>query len=138
MRAMPMCVALSLLVGLAGCAERPAPAPAATVITTMTTEPSTPPPPSPNIPAKAEATTQVRTEPAPVIAAVRAVEHSATVGALVVDRETGAELLAVNADRQFRSASLVKLMMAIDVLAGDPDAATRQRIAVMIRLSDDD
>src|SRR2546428_12418674 len=100
MRAMPICVAVSLLVGLAGCAGRPASAPPVTVTPTMTTEPSAPPPP-PNIPAKVQATTQVHTEPAPVVAAVRAVEHSATVGALVLDRETGAEVLAVNADRQF-------------------------------------
>ncbi|OLR89485.1 hypothetical protein BJP25_05205 [Actinokineospora bangkokensis] len=74
---------------------------------------------------------------ADVVAAVRGVEGSAEVGVLVVDRQTGDDLLASGADRRFRSASLVKLLIAVDVLAAGADAGLRQRVATMLRLSDD-
>ncbi|GLZ41045.1 hypothetical protein Acsp05_46690 [Actinokineospora sp. NBRC 105648] len=76
-------------------------------------------------------------DPKAVTVAVRGVAKQATVGIVVFDRTTGTELLSVLADRQFRSASLVKLLIAIDVLADGADAATRKRVAMMLRLSDD-
>lgn len=73
--------------------------------------------------------------PVDVTAAVRGVQKSATVGALVLDRQTGAELVSVNPDRKFHSASLVKLLIALDALhSGGGD---RDRVQRMLRLSDD-
>lgn len=77
-------------------------------------------------------------DPATVVAAVRSVEPRAEVGALVVDRTSGTELLAIEPDRQFRSASLAKLLMAIDALERGADPKTRKQISVMLALSDDD
>lgn len=77
-------------------------------------------------------------DPMAVISAVRGVEGAATVGAVVFDRTAGAELLALEPDRQFRSASLVKLLIAIDALSRGANDAQRRRISVMLRLSDDD
>ncbi|MGQ0838004.1 hypothetical protein [Actinokineospora sp.] len=76
-------------------------------------------------------------QPATLTAAVRAVQQSATVGVLVLDRDTGTEIVAEGADRQFRSASLVKLLIAIDVLRTGADTETRARIRTMLTLSDD-
>lgn len=82
----------------------------------------------------------VKPSPAPaavvdVTAAVRGVQKSATVGALVLDRQTGAELVSVNPDRKFHSASLVKLLIALDVLhSGTGD---RDRVRRMLCVSDD-
>ncbi|GAA2994079.1 hypothetical protein [Actinokineospora diospyrosa] len=75
--------------------------------------------------------------PAELTAAVRSVQKSAKVGVLVIDRDTKTEVAAVQPDRQFRSASLVKLLIAIDVLAQGADAATRKRITAMLSRSDD-
>ncbi|MGW5053425.1 serine hydrolase [Actinokineospora sp. NPDC004072] len=71
-----------------------------------------------------------------VIAAVRGVSRRDTaVGLLVVDRETGAELVSANADRPFRAASLSKLLMALYALdGGDPD---RDALRTMLSRSDD-
>ncbi|RLK54044.1 hypothetical protein [Actinokineospora cianjurensis] len=77
-------------------------------------------------------------DPAAITAAVRSVLGTARVGVLVVDRDTGADVVAVEPERQFRSASLVKLMIAVDVLADGPTAATRKQIAAMLTASDDD
>jgi hypothetical protein len=83
----------------------------------------------------------VKPTPAPkrpavdVTAAVRSVQKSATVGAFVLDRQTGAELVSVNPDRTFHSASLVKLLIALDVLHSG--AGDRERVRRMLRFSDD-
>lgn len=77
-------------------------------------------------------------DPATVTTAVQAVEPNATVGALVVDRTAGTELLAIEPDRQFRSASLVKLLIALDALEREPDEYTRNQLAAMLSRSDDD
>ncbi|MPZ83661.1 MAG: hypothetical protein GEV28_26020 [Actinophytocola sp.] len=66
------------------------------------------------------------------------VEPNTTLGAFVFDRTTGTTPLAYNADRPFRSASLVKLLIAIDALENGADAEDRERIARMLSLSDDD
>ncbi|WP_156893479.1 hypothetical protein [Actinokineospora enzanensis] len=73
-----------------------------------------------------------------ITAAVRAVDRSAKVSALVVDRTTGAEIVSLDPDRQFRSASVVKLLIAIATLSDGADALTRKQIARMLSLSDDD
>jgi hypothetical protein len=56
---------------------------------------------------------------------------------VVLDRATGQPVLSVNADRQFRSASLVKLLVAIDALRHGADAIEQDRIFRMLALSDD-
>jgi D-alanyl-D-alanine carboxypeptidase len=66
------------------------------------------------------------------------VEPNATVGALVLDLPAGGRPLELNADRQFRSASLVKLLIAIDALERGADTDDRRRLAHMLAVSDDD
>jgi hypothetical protein len=80
----------------------------------------------------------VQLNPNVVIGAVRSVEKRAVVGVFVEDRSTGAELLTIEPDRQFRSASLVKLLIAIDALNRDDGPKQSERIAQMLALSDDD
>lgn len=75
-------------------------------------------------------------DPAAMSAAAANVEPNTTLGAVVFDRVTGQTPLALEADRQFRSASLVKLMIAIDMLRSG--AADRERITRMLTVSDDD
>lgn len=116
-----------LIIGLTGCARRPQPA-----VEVMPVAPA----PRPIV----EETVAVEPafDPAIVITAVRSVEPHATVGALVIDRTAGSELLAIEPDRQFRSASLVKLLIAIDVLEHKTDESTRRRLTLMLARSDDD
>lgn len=60
------------------------------------------------------------------------------VSAIVFDRSAGRYLLAEQPDRHYQSASLVKLLIALDVLAGPPvDEPTRARIGSMLSASDD-
>jgi hypothetical protein len=86
---------------------------------------------------KAEHTTTAEPafDPSTVITAARSAEPRTTVAALVIDRTTGEELVAIDADRPFRSASLVKLLIAIDAL--ERHAATGKEIAKMLSRSDD-
>jgi hypothetical protein len=65
------------------------------------------------------------------------VEPNTTLGAVVYDRTTGATPLVYHADRPFRSASLVKLLIAIDVLLRGASDEDRQEIAQMLTMSDD-
>ena len=120
-----------LAIGAGGCAARLSPAEAR-----LTIEPGPVPAPRPRV----QETTQVEPafDPATVVAAVRSVEPHATVGALVVDRTSGTELLAIEPDRQFRSASLVKLLIAIDALDSGADPKARRRLGLMLERSDDD
>lgn len=64
-------------------------------------------------------------------------EPDTVLGAVVVDRVTGTLPLAIDSDRQFRSASLVKLLIAIDAVERDADEQDRERLATMLTLSDD-
>lgn len=73
-----------------------------------------------------------------LVDAAVAVEPNTTLGAVVFDRTTGQELLAYEADRQFRSASLVKLLIAIDMLDQGADSRERKQISRMLSVSDDD
>ncbi len=88
--------------------------------------PESPPPRKPVLDAKA------------MLAAARTVEPNTTLGAVVHDRVTGATVLSVEADRQFRSASLVKLMIAIDVLDRGASESEREQLHRMLSASDDD
>lgn len=77
-------------------------------------------------------------DPAVLEAAARKVEPNTTLGAVVYDRASGATALSLDADRQFRSASLVKLMIAIDALHQGVSAAEREQLSRMLSVSDDD
>ncbi|SDD72823.1 hypothetical protein [Actinokineospora iranica] len=72
---------------------------------------------------------------AAVTAAVRGVSKRADVGLIVWDRALAAPLVSVEADRRFRSASLVKLLIAIQAA---PDPTRRARVERMLRDSNDD
>ncbi|WP_240965321.1 SH3 domain-containing protein [Streptomyces zingiberis] len=66
-----------------------------------------------------------------------------TAGIAVFDRRTGTFTARVNADHRFRSASIVKLLLALDVLrdlapAYDIPGEERARLEAMLRSSDDD
>ncbi len=117
------------VVGLTGCGERAQPA---------ATYPPVAPAPQPRVEKTETVAVEPAFDPATVITAVRSVEPRATLGALVVDRTAGTELLAIEPDRQFRSASLVKLLIAIDVLEQKTDEHTRRQLTVMLARSDDD
>ncbi|MGW6415038.1 hypothetical protein [Streptomyces sp. NPDC055055] len=64
-----------------------------------------------------------------------------TAGVAVYDRQTGTFTELHDPDRQFRAASLVKLLLALDVLGDDGPAALpdadRVRLTAMLRSSDD-
>lgn len=81
---------------------------------------------------------QARVSQADVAAAILSVSPSANPAILVRDRITGDEIVSVDADRPYRSASLVKLLIAVDVLRdGVPDGRTAERIRQMLGPSDD-
>jgi hypothetical protein len=96
-------------------------------------KPSTAPPSSP----KAQARPPEQIDPSVVESAAAKVEPNTVLGAVVVDRVAGSIPLSVNLQRQFRSASLVKLLIAIDVLDRGATAGDRERLVDMIVLSDD-
>jgi hypothetical protein len=73
-----------------------------------------------------------------VTAAAQSVEPNTTLAAVVFDRVSGAPRMSVNADRQFRSASLVKLMIAIDALDRGASEQDREALSTMLMVSDDD
>ncbi|MFC4857998.1 hypothetical protein [Actinophytocola glycyrrhizae] len=89
----------------------------------------TQPPANPDVPA---------IEPALPEAAARKVEPNTTLGAVVFDRVSNGARLSVNADRQFRSASLVKLMIAIDALHQGVSSSERRQLVRMLTVSDDE
>jgi hypothetical protein len=73
--------------------------------------------------------------------AMQAVLPSADVGFEVFDRSNGTVLTSNNADQPFAAMSVVKLLIALNVLAGDgwtlPDSATQQQLHQMLADSDD-
>jgi hypothetical protein len=107
----------------------PPPTPEVTTQTPTQTPPTQPVPGAVDVPA---------INPGALEAAARKVEPNTTLGAVVFDRVSGGTPLSLNADRQFRSASLVKLMIAIDALDQGASASQRDRIARMLSVSDDD
>jgi hypothetical protein len=73
--------------------------------------------------------------------AIQAVESDARVGVEVFDRQTGVVLTNLNETHQFPTMSVVKLLIALEVLYRNgwalPSAATQQDLARMISYSDD-
>ena len=73
--------------------------------------------------------------------ATQAVLPGAQVGYEVFDRTTGSVLTSQDADRQVASMSVVKLLIALDVLASDhgaaPDPGMQQQLHQMLADSDD-
>ena len=78
---------------------------------------------------------------AKVTQAMHEVVPDAQVGFTVFDRQNNTVLLSHDADRQFASMSVVKLLIALDALASDswtaPDEATRQQLHQMLADSND-
>jgi hypothetical protein len=106
--------------------------------TTVSVQPAPAPAPAPQeTPAGGGNKTQP-IDAKPLVAAAASVEPNTTLAAVVFDRTTGQELLSYDADRQFRSASLVKLLIAIDMLNRGADSGDRHKIARMLSMSDDD
>jgi hypothetical protein len=134
-------VARLLLAGLAALTGCAAPQGHAVLVpvTSLSTRAQPPATPETTVPrpVQAPAPPPRTIDPAAVIAAARAVEPKTTVGVLVVDLVAHTELLSIEPDRPFHSASLVKLLMAIDALVRGADEALRARIGTMLRLSDD-
>lgn len=145
-------VSLAVLIGMAAvtsaCGVRPTATVADPVVipqatsTSASTTPSEAPPPTTDT--SASPTTGPGPDGAPpmidpqvVVSAAAGVEPNTTLGAVVYDRLLDRVLLSVDPDRQFRSASLVKLLIAIDALNRGADESTRQRIAQMLSMSDD-
>jgi hypothetical protein len=101
--------------------------------------------PAPAVPQQVQETprpAQPRTsEPAPDLegAVERAVADAGDVdlGLSVLDLETGAQA-GSRADEPFRTASLSKLIVAVDVLSGDVDDEDRDRLRRALSLSDDE
>ncbi|MGH4008975.1 MAG: serine hydrolase [Pseudonocardiaceae bacterium] len=93
------------------------------------------------------ATTPVPSPPDPAAAAAKvrqamhAVLPNTQVGFAVFDRQNNTVLASHDADRQFASMSVVKLLIALDVLASDnwatPDGMTQQQLHQMLADSDD-
>lgn len=73
-------------------------------------------------------------------AAIEAVSPDTQVGIDVIDTRTGAVIAALNPDQQFYTASVVKLLIALDALNSQgwqPDSATGAQIQQMLSASDD-
>ncbi|HEY6423045.1 MAG TPA: hypothetical protein VIY28_07325 [Pseudonocardiaceae bacterium] len=102
---------------------------------------ATPTPPSTPAPLMVPAPADQAAVAAKTEQAIRAVLPSAQVGFEVFDRPNGTVLTSQDAGRQFASMSLVKLLIALDVLAIDnwaiPDGATQQELRQMLADSDD-
>ncbi|OLF17513.1 hypothetical protein [Actinophytocola xanthii] len=101
-------------------------------------------PSQPRLPAPRPAPAEGNAEAKGLLEAAATVEPDVTIGALVVDRTSGDPVLSLHADRQFRCASLVKLLIAIDILENGPDGGTRPvtdkdraDIGAMLGASDD-
>jgi len=118
---------LAVLGLLAGCAGEPA----ARSAVAPRAEPSAAPVPS--APPTATPTPSPSAPPAPAIPA------KVTAGIVVFDRQTGAFVYNVNPAHRFRSASLVKLLIVLDLLWGKDTvpAADRPQLDIMLRSSDD-
>jgi hypothetical protein len=140
---------MAIVLGIAGCSTHAAQGPTqelplltATVEATQPpSEPSSPPHDEPG--AKSPVASALSPEqPLPSRAAVQRgvqrVAKTASVGAVVIDRDTNRTVISENGDRQFAAGSLVKLLIGMDALVRHPtDPAVRRRVSLMIQLSDD-
>ncbi|MEV6555708.1 serine hydrolase [Nocardia sp. NPDC051756] len=73
-------------------------------------------------------------------AAIQAVSPGTEVGIDVVDLDSGTTLVGLNPDQHFYTASVVKLLIALDVLSQQgwqPDSETAARVSTMLSASDD-
>jgi hypothetical protein len=142
-----MVVAGGLAFVTSACGARPTVSVAEPVIIAQTTPSTSTTPPATTAPVTSPPETS-QTDPglpsgqpaldsAPLVQAAAGVEPNTTLGAVVYDRVTAQALLSFNADRQFRSASLVKLMIAIDALNRGASDTKREQIARMLSFSDD-
>jgi hypothetical protein len=133
-------VAFGLVAVTGACGARPVATIAEPVIVPQsvpTTTVSVQPAPAPKEPPANESPKPGLIDAKPVMAAATSIESNTTLGAVVYDRVTGQELLSCDADRQFRSASLVKLLIAIDMLNQGAGEGDRNKIARMLSMSDD-
>ncbi|WP_327145035.1 hypothetical protein [Nocardia sp. NBC_01327] len=76
-----------------------------------------------------------------VQSAIQAASPGTTVGIDVVDTQTGAVLADLNADQQFYTASVVKVLIALDAMQSQgwqPDSGTTAQLQQMLATSDDD
>lgn len=109
---------------------------------TTTTESSPPPPPPPPAPVPALTAEQQAALAEQVRGAVDADIAGAQVGLEVYDRQSGTVVTSLDPGQQFPAMSVVKLFIALDVLAGNnwalPDQATQQRLSQMLSASDDE
>ncbi|WP_026361591.1 hypothetical protein [Amycolatopsis nigrescens] len=122
---------LVVSLGQAGSRGGEVPAEPVTMREPATPPASTSPPPSPDEQARIGGAVED---------AVRSVVSGADVGLAVYDRLAGAPVAGVHGERQFYAASVVKLLIAIDLLrdAGWPsDDATRETLASLLATSDD-
>jgi hypothetical protein len=89
--------------------------------------------PSAPVPSPSPTSASPTAPPAPAVPA------GVTAGIVVFDRQTGAFVYNVNPAHRFRSASLVKLLIVLDVLWGKDavPAADRAALDIMLRASDD-
>ncbi|MEV4312721.1 hypothetical protein [Actinocrispum sp. NPDC049592] len=127
---------VALVLILSGCAAKTAAPPSATeLLIVPTVEPASPTPPATPPPAVSSPAPKAKPK---IGAAVTATVKTAITGAVVIDRQTGDQVVSENADRQFHSGSLVKLLIAVDALRRHPkDSNTISRVTDMIRYSDD-
>lgn len=121
-----ICAALVGVMGLATAAAAVPPERTSAKTATRTTEPG-------DVTARVDTDTSTRVEVPPDV----------TAGIAVYDRETGEFTEQLNQDAQFRSASVVKLLLVLDFLwdrgpAYDLSDEDRARMDVMLRSSDDD
>ncbi|MFD7846513.1 hypothetical protein ACFV4K_26660 [Nocardia sp. NPDC059764] len=73
--------------------------------------------------------------------AIQAASPGTTVGIDVVDTMTGTAIASLNADQRFYTASVVKLLIALDTLGSQgaqPDPDTTAKVTQMLSASDDD
>ncbi len=108
-------------------------------VTTITASPDSPSvAPEPEPAPAATPTSAPKTGPAPVkvdAATLDGLVHGGEVSAVVFDRQRGSATVSVHADRQYTSASLVKLLIALSVLQQNGPVADVQR---MLSRSDDE
>jgi hypothetical protein len=93
------------------------------------------------VPSPAEQTNTAAGAGKQAMKAMQAVLPNAQVGFEIFDRHTGTVLTSQNAGQQFASMSVVKLLIALDVLAranwATPDGVTQQQLHEMLADSDD-
>ncbi|MEU7140394.1 serine hydrolase [Nocardia sp. NPDC046473] len=93
--------------------------------------------PVPHLPQTAASSTALAQQ---MLAAIQAVSPGSQVGIDVVDMSSGTVLVGLNLDQQFYTASVVKLLIALDALNSQgwqPDSDTAAQLREMLAASDD-